>query len=582
MLRPLARKNYLRIALLLFVGCVFPLVYANTAQAATLSFAPSSSQVSTGNIISLKLIVGTGGVAINDVDATIDFPTDLLQVMSVSKDSSIFSLWVADPAFSNNSGTITLDGGLPNPGFSGTNGEVVSIVFRAKKPGTASIVFGDSAVRANDGNGTNVLSGTQAATIAISSAASEIPTVTTVSNSLPPAPVITSTTNPEQDTWYPGTTASFSWVVPNDVVSLETLLSKDPSKNPTVAYDPSVSQRTVNNLSDGVWYFSVRYENSVGWGPVTQYKVQIDSTPPQTFTLGVQPQGVENIVTLNAVDAMSGINSYSLRVDGSLPIVVMKNSLPANDEYVLPIENQGEHDLNVLAYDKAGNFMESDATFTSQPIVAPVVTLSILTNTAAVENVQRGDALAIQGTSEYPNSPVEVFVKTADGNTSTYFATTTEDGSFSMNSSQIEVSGQVSVWAQMVFSDSVKSPISNTVSTQVQDTAIVQASQYVTHLLLFVIPMLALIIILTFLVYLGWHKFFGLRRKLDREMVGTINDMHKALTLFKGELESQLGKLEKMKEDRELNKKEEKIFKELQSNIDNIDEFFEKKLKKLK
>jgi ribosome recycling factor len=68
-----------------------------------------------------------------------------------------------------------------------------------------------------------------------------------------------------------------------------------------------------------------------------------------------------------------------------------------------------------------------------------------------------------------------------------------------------------------------------------------------------------------------------LRNEAD-EMIG---DVHKMMDSFKNELVDQLGKLEKLSEDRELNKKEEKIFGDLEKSIDKIDEFINKKIKKI-
>ena len=53
------------------------------------------------------------------------------------------------------------------------------------------------------------------------------------------------------------------------------------------------------------------------------------------------------------------------------------------------------------------------------------------------------------------------------------------------------------------------------------------------------------------------------------------------MLLLKDELNSQLESLEKTKKERNLNDKEEKIFGEIKDNVDNIDDFIEKKLKKL-
>ena len=53
------------------------------------------------------------------------------------------------------------------------------------------------------------------------------------------------------------------------------------------------------------------------------------------------------------------------------------------------------------------------------------------------------------------------------------------------------------------------------------------------------------------------------------------------MVLLKEELNDQLAELEKVRVDRELNKNEEMVFKEIQKNVDDVDKFIEKKLKKL-
>ncbi len=154
-----------------FLFSLIFLLSANTRlNAATLFMSSGASTVVTGNIFTVQVFVNTQGVAINTSDAIIQFPPDLLSVVSVSKSSSIFSIWVEDPNFSNNTGQVSFNGGVPNPGYTGTAGQLISITFQAKKAGTASVLFSDSSVRANDGLGTDVLSGKAGASFTISSA----------------------------------------------------------------------------------------------------------------------------------------------------------------------------------------------------------------------------------------------------------------------------------------------------------------------------------------------------------------------------------------------------------------------------
>lgn len=86
------------------------------------------------------------------------FPADLLAVKEIKKDGSFYQLWVKDsPGFNNNTGTIYLAGGLPNPGFTGKNGLVASVVFTVKAVGSGQITLEPkSRVLLNDGLGTAV------------------------------------------------------------------------------------------------------------------------------------------------------------------------------------------------------------------------------------------------------------------------------------------------------------------------------------------------------------------------------------------------------------------------------------------
>lgn len=557
----------------LFISALF-LLSVTFTHAASLSINPASSKISTGNIVSVKVAVGTQGKSINNSEAKIIFPADLLEVVSINKSSSIFSMWVEDPKFSNITGMISFNGGIPNPGYVGENGEIISVAFRAKKPGVASVVFSDSAVRENNGLGTDILTLKQPASIQIDAVQNEIPAVNTTSNSLPTKPQIISSTHPEQDAWYTSTSATFSWTITDDISSIQTLLGQSANSTPTVVYDSSVTQRTVNNLSDGVLYFHLRYMNSVGWGPTAHYKIQIDSTPPEKFSVSARNDGVYNFVTLNAVDKGSGIDFYSLKIDGGSDIKVKKDSL-VNNEFRLPVQSQDGHTLVVMAFDKAGNYTESHTTFFSQKISAPTIKTT-------PETITKDESVKVEGATDYSHANAIVFVQKNGDTIVSYPTTTKEDGSFSVTTDDFETSGTASIWAQLVFSDSVRSPISEKITLKINDTEIVKAAKMVTYILSAIIPMIILILGLIFLSYLGWHKFFGLKKKINKELDSTVADIHKALLLFKEELSKQLEILEKAKQDKGLNRKEEKIFKELQNNIDNIDAFIEKKIRKIK
>ncbi len=128
-----------------------------TASAASLYFSPASGKFGITDTFTVTVFVHTQDEAINNAEATINFPADLLSAVSASQAGSIFSLWVQPVTISNSAGTIMFNGGLPTPGYTGKSGKILSAVFKVKKSGKALLNFSSASVRANDGKGTDVL-----------------------------------------------------------------------------------------------------------------------------------------------------------------------------------------------------------------------------------------------------------------------------------------------------------------------------------------------------------------------------------------------------------------------------------------
>jgi hypothetical protein len=485
-------------------------------------------------------------------------------------------LWVEEPTFSNALGTITLNGGLPNPGFVGARGKIISVVFRAKKPGSASLLFASAAVRANDGIGTNVLSSRQPGSVLVTSAV-QIPVVTPppAQGALPRLPIITSATNPSQNEWYRDPRASFSWSVPSGVTSIQTVLSKSPTAVPSASSDSSVSQKTFSQIADGVQYFRIRFINSEGTGPSAQYKIQIDSTAPDSFDPKITQNGVRHALTLSARDIVSGIDQYVVtNQDGSITII--KPSELVDDSYTLPVTQKGRQNISVVAFDKAGN-ATNPITLSYEASEIPIPILSV-----EPDEIFKGERVVVSGVTAYPNADVVVYVSDGKNVVNQYPLTTLPDGSFSFKSDELSTVGRYSVWTELVFSNGVKSDISEKKTVLVNETDLVRFSRAVIYRLILIMVIIILLLIILFISYLGWHKYFGLKKKFNDEIEEVATSIHGSLTIFKEELSNQLDILEKTKIDRNLNRKEQKIFKQLESNIDTIDKFIEGKLKKIK
>lgn len=149
-------KNKLYFSILSLLVFLFS---ANFAFAADIFFSSDKVNVTEGKTFTVTINTNTSGVYINNIESIISFPTKLLNVESISSAGSIFSMWVEQPKFSNIDGTVFFNGGVPTPGYIGSKGKILSIVFKAKQSGKALISFSSANIFANDGMGTDVTSG---------------------------------------------------------------------------------------------------------------------------------------------------------------------------------------------------------------------------------------------------------------------------------------------------------------------------------------------------------------------------------------------------------------------------------------
>jgi len=147
-------KKFLKLIFILSIT----LLVSNNVSAANISSTSDKTNITENQTFVFTVTTNTTGSYINSAEGVISFPQDLVSAESVSTSGSIFSIWVEQPNYSNANGTVSFNGGVPTPGFNGSNGKIISIVFRAKKAGVANIAFSSASIYQNDGLGTNILS----------------------------------------------------------------------------------------------------------------------------------------------------------------------------------------------------------------------------------------------------------------------------------------------------------------------------------------------------------------------------------------------------------------------------------------
>jgi hypothetical protein len=160
-------KSYRRIHKLILIFFLTLTIIPISSQAATLGFSPSSVLRTVGSTFSVSVYVSSADKAMNAASGVVSFPIDRLEVVNVSKTNSVMNLWVQDPVFSNTQGTVNFEGISLNPGFMGNQGTILTITFRSKSAGQATIKLSSGSVLANDGVGTNILNELGNASISI-------------------------------------------------------------------------------------------------------------------------------------------------------------------------------------------------------------------------------------------------------------------------------------------------------------------------------------------------------------------------------------------------------------------------------
>jgi hypothetical protein len=187
-------KFYIKTILYSFFVIVLFSTTSVFAAPASLSITKPSGSVQEGDRVTLSIKVESTDQAINAISGVVSFSEDTLKTISVSRDSSILNIWTRDPNVGRNK--VTFEGVILNPGYRGAGGTLFNITFEAKKSGRATVSFTEGAILANDGLGTNVISGLSSINFNITPGAgaldlSGVPIAQTTPRRLQALPVIT-------------------------------------------------------------------------------------------------------------------------------------------------------------------------------------------------------------------------------------------------------------------------------------------------------------------------------------------------------------------------------------------------------
>lgn len=376
----------------IFISAALLLIFTQSAEAAILYALPEKTAVMPGESFNVDIKINTEDVSVNAIQATVQFPSSVLELVEADNAVSAFNFWVEEPLISNEEGTLKFIGGTTQ-GVSGQALQVLKITFKAVGSGQAPISFSDAVVTANDGRGTNVLSKIEGTNITVSPEVAS-PTVPTVpvsptTPSIPaeqPAPVLREPVSaegrpaqpqlrvplyPDESRWYShlGETIVF-WDVPEDVTKVATAIDKNPNTSPENIETGLFTGKSFGVLQEGIWYVHVQFRNNVGWGPEAHYKIAIDTTPPVSFKVNIDEVASDNpspAISFESFDSLSGIAKALIYVDDKELLESQETSL------VLPLQGPGKHTLRVRILDNAGNSVEDSLEFEILSLPTPII-----------------------------------------------------------------------------------------------------------------------------------------------------------------------------------------------------------------
>lgn len=562
-------------ALKLIVIVVAFFGFAWSASAATLAASPATGVYNTGATFTVRVLVNSGGQSINAAEGTLKFNPNELTVVSASRNGSIFNLWVTEPTFSNAAGTISFSGGLP-AGYTGSSGNVMTVTFRAKGSGPAKVSFTNGSVLANDGRGSNVLSGMNGGTYTLQAAnvepeAEEVIVEYVAPANTPAAPQISSATHPDQNAWYKNKEASLSWSVPAGVTAVRTLLNSSPTAIPNKVYTTPINSLNLS-LEDGVQYLHVQFQNADGWGKVAHYRLAVDSSAPTAISVTLREDAdltsPQQELVASVEDEGSEVNSFMIRIDAEEPFEYKREN--ASNTIPLPELEPGYHTVVIEAFDQAGNSIVGTVSFSILAFDRPEFT-------EYPTQINEEVIPVIKGITR-PNSTVEVYFQKVGSESVIYSVESNEEGVFTFIPEARLSSGVYELSAKAVDQYGAHSELSEVVRVAVQQPGYLRIGSVIVSFLSVLMPLLALLALLGFLT---WYLLIYLRRfrsKVRVESFEALEILKREFTILRQDLESQKAELAATRKTKKLTKGEEHVFEFMGTALNEAEQKVEKEV----
>lgn len=557
-----------------FCISLFFISVQSVSAAGTLFLSPPTGVYTAGKTFVVRVLADTGGQSINAAEGAFSFNNSELSVVGVSRANSIFNLWTTEPSFSNSAGTITFGGGSPK-GYTGNNGRIMSVTFRALKRATTKVNFTSGVILAADGRGTNIIDEMKGGVYTLQAkATTPIPEYIAPPNT-PGVPRIHSRTHPDQNAWYANNNVEINWNISSDITNVRLTADDSPYTTPVVFYDSPITGKVLDQFDEGAWYFHVQFKNENGWGRIAHFAFNIDTEKPESFTITkikeIDPTDPRTAFTFEAVDRTSGVSDYEIQIDGG---DVSSWQDDGSGIYKLESVAPGEHTMIVKALDKARNHLIETISFTIDALVPPRIT-------DYPEILNSGGILVVRGETLREAQVTIYFGKKTD-EPRTFTITSDEEGKFTFIMDEKPTDGVYRLWAEVTDIRGAKSGPSEQVSILVQPGSFLRIGSIAISYLSIIIPLLALLILLILLLLYSLRRVMDFRRRVRREVTEAEAALVLAFSNLRDEVKEHLQHIEEAKNKRDLTLEEARLAKSLGDKLQEAEKGIGKELKDIR
>ncbi len=361
---------------------------------ASLFLSPITGTYLSGEPITIRVMVGTGGESANAIEGVLEYDSKKIEILSLDRSNSLLTSWTKEPFFDNAKGEIAFAGSMSGTSsFSGSRGEVLAVTLRGLRSEEAHVTFvsgSASAVHAADGTGGNLLSTLSNGIYVFipkemnpeqpAALLEETPVEATstpegeVLGAASGTPVLSSRTHPDEHAWYASATSSMSWEMPTGVAAVRLALDQKSTGEGSVRYGAPKNEKEILDIPDGIWYLHLTREWEDLHTDTFHYRLQIDTRIPEDLLVSETPRSDATdpsaIFSLSATDTLSGVERYEMSFDGG-PALTWRDD--GTGTYRTPALPPGDHTLLVRVLDRAGNATSTQVSFRVDHLSTPSV-----------------------------------------------------------------------------------------------------------------------------------------------------------------------------------------------------------------